>query len=110
MKKMISLIALILATLLIAFYFFNTNKQNEHNSPSLDELQMNYLEGCIQKVGDTTFLVKDSKTVLQSTTISVEEAFIEGNNYKVAYKILLESYPAQAEIIDYEQIEEKCCS
>lgn len=110
MKKIISLIVLVLATLLIAFYFFNINKQNENNSPSLDELQTNYLEGYIQKIGSTTFLVNDSKTVLQSTTIFIETELIEGNNYKVMYQLLLESDPPKAEIVDYEQIEENYCS
>lgn len=111
-KKIILIFVILFVISAVTICKSNTGDRGDNTKEQLyedDESNSFYIEGCIQKVGDNIFLVNNSRMLLHSNTISIDELII-GNNYRVEYKRILESNPPIVDIISYKEISKDYCN
>ena len=100
-------LVLILALLVLASCESNTGNDIKNNTDNKGGGDFS-IEGCIEKVGETTFLVNESKTLIHSNTILIDELIV-GNNYRLKYNEILESSPPIINVTNYEEISKDYC-
>lgn len=85
----------------------NTNDEINNNA-DINKSGTVSVDGCIQRVGDTIFLINHSEMLISSSTFEISELIV-GKSYRIKYTQILESNPPIIAAESYKEISTDYC-
>lgn len=101
-------VVLILIVTILILVGCGSNTNDEANNIDHNKFGTVSVDGCIQRVGDTVFLINRSTMLIRSGTFEISE-LIDGQNYRFKYTQILESNPPIINAESYKEISKNYC-